>query len=373
VQVPLNDFRRQWRVIGPSVLGAVERVGASGRYVLGDEVSQFERELANYWGLEHIVGVGNGLDAIEIALRCLGIQPGDRVLTTPLSAFATTLAILRSGGTPVFIDVDEAGLVDLGRCRDLLDRDRRIRFMVPVHLYGHVLDMEELRDLRDSRGLEVVEDCAQCIGASWEGIWAGTVGHASAVSFYPTKNLGALGDAGAVLTVDPDVKTKARALRNYGQTDTYVHKHLGLNSRLDEIHAAILRDALLPNLAKWQGCRAATAEQYISGLANPAIRIPPKPRGSSSVWHLFPIIVDGAEKDGLVSHLRSQGVATGSHYPILIPNQAALADSGGFEVVGELARASEFAAGEVSLPIHPFLTPEEISYVIDACNSWRPR
>src|SRR6266581_6477192 len=211
VTVPLNDFRAQWKAVGTDVLAAVDRVGASGWYILGREVERFESALASVWGLPHAIGVGNGLDAIEIGLRCLGIRQGDRVLTTPLSAFATTLAVMRCGGVPVFVDTDASGLLDLDRCRDLLLRDRQIRFLVPVHLYGHCADLERLEALRDEFRLGIVEDCAQAIGARFKGRGVGTVGQVAAVSFYPTKNLGALGDGGAVLTADEAIARRARA------------------------------------------------------------------------------------------------------------------------------------------------------------------
>ena len=188
-----NDFERQWADIGSDVLRAVQRTGQSGWYVLGDEVKKFEHRLATFWGVAHAAGVANGMDAVEIGLRVLGCGPGDRVLTTPLSAFATTLAIVRIGAVPVFVDTDERGLIDLARCRTLLGQRSDIRFLVPVHLYGHALDCGALERLRDDFALQVVEDCAQAIGAS-----AGTVGQMAATSFYPTKNLGALGDGGGV-------------------------------------------------------------------------------------------------------------------------------------------------------------------------------
>ena len=229
--VPLNDFQAQWRAVRTGVLAAVDRVGASGRYVLGLEVERFESALAGAWGLPHAVGVGNGLDAIEIGLRCLGIRPGDKVLTTPLSAFATTLAVMRCGGVPVFVDTDASGLLDLDRCRDVLSRDPGIRFVVPVHLYGHCVDLEGLEALREEFDLRIVEDCAQAIGARFRGRGVGTVGQVAAVSFYPTKNLGALGDAGIVTTGDPALAAAAREIREYGWRERYVSARIGINEK----------------------------------------------------------------------------------------------------------------------------------------------
>jgi dTDP-4-amino-4,6-dideoxygalactose transaminase len=370
VTVPLNDFPAQWKAVRTEVLAAVDRVGASGRYVLGREVERFESALASTWGLPHAVGVGNGLDAIEIGLRCLGIRPGDRVLTTPLSAFATTLAVMRCAGVPVFVDTDASGLLDLDRCRNLLSRDSRIRFVIPVHLYGHCIDLERLEALRKEFDLGIVEDCAQAIGARFRGRGVGTVGQVAAVSFYPTKNLGALGDGGAVLMAGDAIARRARALRHYGQSATYAHDEVGLNSRLDEMHAAVLGDVFLPRLAEWTARRSAVAARYSSEIRDGAVRPIPVPEGSSSVWHLFPVLCAPARRDAFRAHLSNAGVSTGVHYPRLIPEQKAMLDYGSYEVHGALDNARMVAEREVSLPIHPFLLEEDVDRVISAVSTW---
>jgi dTDP-4-amino-4,6-dideoxygalactose transaminase len=367
-----NDFQRRWPAIERSVLNAVRRIGKSGRYILGDQVQAFEMALAKEWGVEHAVGVGNGMDAIEIGLRCLGLCHGDKVLTTPLSAFATTLAIVRAGGIPVFVDVDDGGGINLWQCRELLKRDRKIRHFVPVHLYGHALDPNELQKLKHDFDLSIVEDCAQAIGASHSGVSVGTVGQAAATSFYPTKNLGALGDGGAVLTDDEEVAAKARVLRNYGQSDHYVHDELGSNSRLDELHAAILNDAMLPNLEAWIALRRKTAKRYLDAIRNPLIRLCPPSASSDPVWHLFPILIGEGMRDSLREHLQEADIDTAVHYPRIIPEQQALTKNARFEVSFEPTNARRFASEEISLPIHPFLTETEIRQVIDACNKWEP-
>jgi len=367
-----NDFKRQWQVVGPSVLDAVKRVGASGWYLLGREVEQFEEALARRWGLAHAVGVGNGMDAIEIGLRCLGLKPGEKVLTTPLSAFATTLAIIRAGGTPVFVDVDELGGIDLRQCRALLEKDRSIRFLVPVHLYGFALDLQELQKLREEFELVIVEDCAQSIGASDRGLHAGTVGQIAATSFYPTKNLGAMGDGGALLTNDAAIATQARALRNYGQSAHYLHSELGLNSRLDEVHAAILRDAFLPHLDEWTKARAHTAQAYLERIKHPLIELPAPAQGSTPVWHIFPATVSQRKRDDLRESLLRQGIMAAVHYPRIIPEQPAFVSCGRGEIAFDPKNARRFVSSELSLPIHPFLSDDEISKVITACNQWDP-
>ena len=365
-----NDFQRQWEFVEEAVLRAVRRVGASGWYILGNEVAAFEKELAAFCGVAHAIGTGNGLDALEIGLRCLGLQPGDKVLTTPLSAFATTLAVVRAGGVPVFADVDETGGIDFAQCRDLLERDRSIRFLLPVHLYGRALNMEELARLQRDFRLQVVEDCAQAIGASSGDIRAGTTGQAAATSFYPTKNLGALGDAGAVLTNDAAIAKAAIEMRNYGQSAHYEHSRLGLNSRLDELHAAILREAFLPNLAAWTTARRRIATKYLDEIRNSSLGLPAAGSPADSVWHLFPVLVNGGSRDKFQAHLLSQGIATGVHYPKIIPDQTALVNSNLSDSSMRLENARRFARTEVSLPVHPFMTDVEIASVIQACNDW---
>jgi len=360
-----NDFTRQWQVVEDAVLSAVKRVGASGRYILGQEVERCEQALASMWSLEQAVGVGNGMDALEIALRCLDLKAGQKVLTTPFSAFATTLAILRAGGVPVFVAVDDNGNIDLEQCREILSRERSIRFFVPVHLYGNPLDLEKLAGLKQDFDLMIVEDCAQAIGAKHGGQPVGTVGQAAATSFYPTKNLGALGDGGALLTNDPRVASRARALRNYGQSDLYLHDERGLNSRLDELHAAVLSDALLPNLERWAETRRQIAARYLREL--PPIRTIKPASSAEPVWHLFPIFVDAAERDNTRERLLGCGIASGVHYPRLIPEQPAMQLSVNYEVAIEPSNARRLAASEISLPIHPFLHENEVEVVITAC------
>lgn len=367
--IPLNDFARQWQDTRESALAAFDAVGASGWYILGREVAAFEEDLARYWGIGGAIGVGSGLDAIEIALRALGCKAGDKVLTTPLSAFATTLAILKLGAVPVFVDTDRFGLIDLDLTMAALASRPDIHFFVPVHLYGHALDLGRLAGLRDEFDCRVVEDCAQSIGATYDGRPTGTAGHAAAVSFYPTKNLGALGDGGAVLTADPKVAEAARVLRDYGQSMKYRHEVVGYNSRLDELQSAYLRLVALPRLAAWTQARRHVAERYVAEIRNEGIVVPGAPPGSNSCWHLFPVQVDPARKPGFLCWMHASGVTCGEHYPVLIPEQSAMANTA-FEIAGELSRAARTARSEVTLPVHAYLREEEISRVIDACNAW---
>ena len=368
--VPANDFQRQWEDVHEDALAAFRTAGESGWYILGAELREFEAALAAYWGRRHAAGVASGLDAIEISLRILGCQAGDHVLTTPVSAFATTLAILKLGAVPVFVDTDECGLIDLDRCRYLLFHRPDIRFFVPVHLYGHALDVGGLRRLREEFGLHIVEDCAQSIGAKFLGEATGTAGQLAATSFYPTKNLGALGDGGAILSDLPEHHAQATALRDYGQSAKYRHEYVGYNSRLDELQAALLHRVMLPRLDRWIERRRAIARAYLDGIRHPEVRSPGTPKGSESCWHLFPVLAPPERKQSLLDHLKASGVGAGEHYPVIIPDQPALAHAA-LELADDCAGARRFAASEVSLPIHPYLTDEEVARVIEAVNLWK--
>ncbi len=370
--IGLNDFRRQWQDIQQDATAAFESTAANGWYVLGREVSKFETELASYWGIRHAVGLASGLDAIEISLRVLGCGAGDKVLTTPVSAFATTLAIVKLGAIPVFVDTDDDGLIDLEAAEAALRRDPCIRYFVPVHLFGHALDLDRLRMMARDLKVSIVEDCAQSIGATWQGQPTGTAGPLAAVSFYPTKNLGAMGDAGAILTNNQELARKGSVLRDYGQSAKYDHSEIGYNSRLDELQASILRRAGLPRIDRWINRRRAIAKRYLSEIGNDSIRLQEARRGSDSCWHLFPITVSGEKKECLIEALRRDGITTGEHYPKAIPDQRAMSTCR-FEIAeGGIERARKFCRSEVSLPIHPYLTDEEVSTVLACANRWRP-
>jgi dTDP-3-amino-3,4,6-trideoxy-alpha-D-glucose transaminase len=362
-----NDFARQWQDIREDALTAIERVGHSGWLVLGEEVRAFERELAAWWGVPHAVGVASGLDALEIALRCAGVQPGAGVLTTPLSAFATTLAIVRAGARPVWCDVDASGGLDLDQVDRVLSEDRSIRAMVPVHLYGHPLDPAGLERLAAAHEVLLIEDCAQSAGAVRDGRPTGTAGVAAATSLYPTKNLGAMGDGGVLLTTDPGLAEQARRLRDYGRSGHYEHTELGLNSRLDELHAAILRSALLPRLDGWLARRRAIAARYATALGGSPLR-PVVAAGGSSAHHLFPVESLDGDVAGVAGRLARRGVAVGRHYPFLCPDQPAAREVGAVAAAGgSLPVARRLAARELSLPLHPHLTDAEVELVLDAC------
>jgi dTDP-4-amino-4,6-dideoxygalactose transaminase len=364
-----NDFGRQWSELRADLMATFEKVGESGWYVLGDEVVNFEKALAEYWNLPYVVGVASGLDALEISLRLLGCKAGDRVLTTPLSAFATTMAIVRLGAIPVYVDCDRYGLLSLDEAESLFTRRTEIRQWVPVHLYGHALNSDRMASLQGRFELKTVEDCAQSIGARFHDKPTGATGQLAATSFYPTKNLGAFGDGGAILTSDPDLADRARQLRDYGQSAKYIHQHIGYNSRLDELQAALLAHVMLPRLDGWLNRRRAIAKVYLAELKNSFVTPLGAPEGSQSAWHLFPVSVAPERKTDFLRHLKGHHVMAGEHYPAIIPDQPAMADVP-HEIIGDLTNARRLAASEVSLPIHPFLTYSEVARVIETVNRW---
>jgi len=364
-----NDFKRQWQDVRADVLDLMDQVGGSGWYILGNRVQRFEMNLAAYYGRQHAVGVASGLDALEISLRILGCGPGDRVLTSPISAFATVLAILKLGASPVFADCDRYGLIDLAACRDQLRTDRGIRFFVPVHLYGHALDGAELQNLKNEFDLRVVEDCAQSIGARFAGAPAGLVGQAAATSFYPTKNLGALGDGGAILTDSAEIAEHARKLRDYGQSRKYVHEEIGYNSRLDEVQAAFLDGAFLPRLNGWIERRREIARRYCREIRQPGIVVLGHPAGCDSSWHLFPVLVAAERKADFRAYLETNNVHSGEHYPLPLFEQPALARMAP-QLSGACRAARRFCREEVSLPLHPYLSPDEVTEVVAVVNRW---
>ncbi len=346
------------------VRGAIDRVVARGWFVLGPEVEAFEAEFAQASGARYAVGVGNGTDAIALTLRALGIGAGDEVITTPLSAAYSALAVMMTGARPIFADIDPDRLTLDPRRIDALVGPRT-RAILPVHLYGQPADMAAIDRIAARHGLVVVEDCCQAHLATAGGRPVGTIGVAGAFSFYPTKNLGALGDGGAIVTNDHALADRIKRLRNGGQTDRYHHQEAGFNSRLDELQAAVLR-ARLPWLPRWTARRRALAARYRDHLA--AAPVAPVPEvDPGHVYHLFVVRVGGqastaGTRDELQAHLAARGVDTLIHYPVPIPLQPALA-------VAEPAACpiAARACNEIlSLPLHPGLSEADIDFVAAA-------
>lgn len=342
-----------------AVHDAIDRVIARGWFVLGPELESFEHEFAQACGARHAAGVGTGTDAIALSLRALGIGPGEEVITPPLSAAYSALAVIMAGARPVFADIDAERLT-LDPAAAAAAVTSRTAAILPVHLYGQAADMEALGAIAQRHNLAIVEDCCQAHLATCGGRPVGTFGAAAAYSFYPTKNLGALGDGGAVTTSDTALAERVKRLRNGGQTDRYHHLEPGVNTRLDEMQAAILR-ARLPFLAKWTRERRALAARYREALEGcAAISVPPE-RDPGHVYHLFVILARDRER--LRAHLDTAGVETLIHYPVPIPRQPAMA---GVDPA-PCARADDVCDTIVSLPLHPALpleTVDEIAAVI---------
>jgi dTDP-3-amino-3,4,6-trideoxy-alpha-D-glucose transaminase len=342
---------------------AIDRVLASGRFILGPEVEAFEAEFAAASGAAHAVGVGTGTDAIALTLRALGIGPGDEVVTTPFSAVYTALAVIMAGARPIFADIDP---VRFTLDPDAADRavTARTKAILPVHLYGQAADMAAIERIASRHGLAIVEDCCQAHLGTVGGRAVGTIGTAGAFSFYPTKNLGALGDGGAVVTNDAALAASLRRLRNGGQTDRYRHVEIGVNSRLDELQAAILR-ARLPFLADWTRRRRHLAVAYRHALAGTVVEMEPE-QDPGHVYHLFVVRVPPAggleQRTRLVHHLASCGVDTLVHYPVPIPLQPAFAGASPAACPAAIAACAEV----LSLPLHPGLGDHELLQVAQA-------
>jgi dTDP-3-amino-3,4,6-trideoxy-alpha-D-glucose transaminase len=343
------------------IRAAIARVTDRAWFVLGPEVEAFEQEFAEASGAPHAVGTGNGTDAIAIALRALGIGRGDEVITSPLSAAYSALAIVMAGAQPIFADIDpERMTLDAGSAAQAITP--RTAAILPVHLYGQPADMHAISALAQTHGLALVEDCCQAHLATCEGQAVGTFGAAGAFSFYPTKNLGALGDGGAVITRDRALAERMKRLRNGGQTDRYRHVELGVNSRLDELQAAILR-ARLPWLKTRTGQRRALAAEYRRCLNGAPVKMPlEKDRGH--VYHLFPVRVE--RRAALQAHLRSAGIETLVHYPVAISQQPAFAPLG----PADCPQANRAAEEVLSLPLYPGLPLTDVKIVADAVRSF---
>ena len=345
------------------VKAAIERVVASGWYILGPEVEAFEREFADASRVPHAVGVGNGTDAIFLIFKALDIGPGDEVITSPLSAAFSALAILMAGARPVFADIDPERLTLDPRAAEAAITPRT-RAIMPVHLYGQPAEMRAFEALAARHNLALVEDAAQSQLATAEGRPIGSIGVAAATSFYPTKNLGALGDGGAVLTRDAALAARIKRLRNGGQTTRYHHDEAGVNTRLDEMQAAILR-ARLRRLPGWTDRRRAIAARYREALAPARVRVPME-FDAGHVYHLFPLLTGARER--FQSHMAAAGVETLIHYPIPIPRQPSMQGAS----PANCPIADQVCAEVVSLPMYPALSDAAVAMVASAAAAFQP-
>ena len=360
----INDLGRHSAALAADLHAATQRVVDSGWYVLGPEVRAFEQELAAYCRMPYCVGVGNGTDALELGLRALGVAPGDMVATVANAGMYSSTAIVAIGAVPRYVDVDQSLTMSPAALEEVIGSG--VRAVIVTHLYGRMASMRAIVPLCRSAGVPLLEDCAQAIGAELHGTPAGAWGDIGCFSFYPTKNLGAIGDGGAVLARDEAVAERVRALRQYGWTRKYeATLPSGRNSRLDELQAAVLR-VKLPHLAAWNVRRRAIADRYGGGIRNPAVRLPPL-SDSAYVAHLY--VVRTAEPEALRAHLSAAGIASEVHYPVPDYRQSALAG----RAPSEELPATEAACREVlSLPCFPEMSDKEVDTVAEAVNRWEP-
>lgn len=358
------DLKAPYLELKGEIESAVQRVLSSGWYIGGPEVEKFEDEYAAYIGVRYAIGVANGLDALHLALLAMGVQQGDEVIVPSNTYIATWLAVSQCGAVPVPV---EPKLDSFNLDPTLVESaiTSKTKVILPVHLYGQSADLDPIMEIAKKYNLLVLEDAAQAHGAKYKGKRLGGHGNAVAWSFYPGKNLGAMGDGGAVTTNDPIIAEKIRVLRNYGSKVKYVNEIKGFNSRLDPIQAAIL-SVKLKYLDEWNGRRLSIAQQYSESIFNRSIILPKTPEWSNSAWHLF--VVRSEQRDELKKHLSVNNVDTLIHYPIAPHNQRAYSDE--FSLGTRLPKSEQLHNEVLSLPISPHMSNDQVKAVIDACNSF---
>ena len=365
MKVPFLDLKPVYAELKGEMDEAVKRVLESGWYIHGPEVEAFEAEFADYCGAKYCVGVGNGLDALQLILRAMDIGAGDEVIVPANTFIATWLAVSYAGAVPVPVEPDPRTCnLDPARVEEAITP--RTKAVMPVHLYGQCANMDAINEVARPLGLRVIEDAAQAHGALYKGRPAGSLGDAAGFSFYPGKNLGAAGDAGAVVTHDAALAEELRRLRNYGSGTKYYHEERGFSSRLDELQAALLR-VKLSRLDEWNARRKRVAERYLRELEGaPDLTLPFVPEWAEPVWHLF--VVRNPQRDAMREHLAASGVGTLIHYPLPSHLQDAYADMG--LVRGSFPVSERMAEEVFSLPMGPHLSDEQVDHVVAAVSSF---
>jgi len=360
--IPFAELKTQFSAIESEIRAAIDEVFENSWYILGKQLEAFEQEFAAYLHVPHAVGVGSGTEALHLALVALGVGHDDEVITVANTCVPTVSAISFTGATPVLVDIDP---VSLTMAPDLIEEaiTDRTKAIIPVHLYGRPCDMDPILAIAAQRGIPVVEDCAQAHGAKYKDRYCGAMGDIGAFSFYPSKNLGAYGDAGAVTTANPELADRLRMLRNYGQERRYYHAIKGFNSRLDEIQAAILR-VKLRHLDEWNEARRLRAFRYNQLLAHcePHLAVPVETHGEHHIYHLY--VVRSGRRDDLQQHLDQRGIGTCLHYPVPIHLQQSYSDLG--QAAGSFPEAEKACAQVISLPMYPELPLEDLERVAQA-------
>lgn len=358
------NLKKNYELYSDEYEDAVKRVLQSGWYILGPELEEFEKKFSDYLGRKHCIGLNSGTDALILGIRSLDIGPGDEVIVPAGTYIASVLGITENGATPVFVDsTPDTLLIDTDKIENAITP--KTKAILPVHLYGQTCNMDTIMSLAEKYGLYVLEDCAQCHGSTWNGKKAGTLGTLSAFSFYPTKPLGAFGDAGAVVTDDDELANKLRMLRNYGSRLKYHNESIGVNSRMDEMQAAILSVGL-NHLEEMNSLRDLIANKYLGGINNTKVRLPITDAKATNVFHLFPVLVDDQEL--FQKYLSSKGIKTQIHYPT--PPYVAECYADLHYQWNDYPNAGYIARHEVSLPIYSGMRIEEVDYVIEMINQY---
>jgi len=367
--IPLLDLQAQHREIRDEVLAAVTRVIDSQKFILGDEVKQLEQAVAPYCGAKYAIGCASGSDALFLALLALDLKPGDEVLTTPYTFFATVGAICRAGATPVFIDVEpETFNLDVRLLAAVLDRHPKIRAIIPIHLFGGCADMDPICEMAASRGIPVIEDAAQSIGSEYKGRRAGSLGQMACFSFFPSKNLGAYGDGGMLTTNDPALADRLAALRVHGTRRKYYHDYIGINSRLDSLQAAVLR-VKFKYLDSWSKKRHENADAYreiLKGMDAPVTAPATMPYQTRHIYNQFAIRTQ--DRDGLQAYLKQNGVGSEVYYPLPLHLQTCFAHLG--HKPGDFPVSEQLAQESLAVPIYPELQPADIQHVCSLMQSF---
>lgn len=361
MQIQLVDLKKQYETIQSEIDSILNEVISKTAFIGGSYVKNFEEAFAAFCGVNHCVGVGNGTDALFIVLKCLGIGSGDEVLVPANSFIATSEAVTQAGARPVFVDINPSTYnIDTGRIEQRITKNTKA--IIPVHLYGQPADMDPILSLAEKHGLKVIEDAAQAHGAEYRGRRVGTLGNCACFSFYPGKNLGAYGDAGAIVTNDDSLARKARMFANHGRIDKYDHELEGINSRLDALQAAIL-GVKLNHLPEWSERRRRNAYLYNELLKDTNLILPCEIDGVRAVYHLYVVRVCDGSRAALQNHLQSRGISTGIHYPIALPNLKAYSYMN--QDRGEYPEATRASEEILSLPMYPELEPHEIRYIAE--------
>ncbi|ABP67387.1 Glutamine--scyllo-inositol transaminase [Caldicellulosiruptor saccharolyticus DSM 8903] len=364
--ISLIDLKRQYTMLSNEIREAITEVLQSGQYILGSKVAEFEKRCSEYLNVKHCIGVGNGTDALVIALESVGVGNGDEVITTPFTFFATAEAIVRVGAKPVFVDIDPLSY-NINPEEIEKKVTPKTKAIIPVHIFGQVCDMDKILEIAKKYNLCVIEDACQAFGAEYNGKKAGTIGDVGCFSFFPTKNLGGFGDGGLIVTNDDEVAEKARMLRQHGSKKKYYNELIGFNSRLDEIQAAILL-VKLKYIDDWNKRRSEIAQRYNQGLKLDGLITPAKTNNCERghIYHLY--VLQHERRDELIKYLSQKGIATGIYYPVPLHLTKALQFLGYKE--GDFKVAEEVCRKSFAIPMFPELTEEEIEFIISSINEF---